>query len=168
MNRAALAAVALAALMLLPVAASPALVASAQTTITIGALLPLTGDLSDYGVRAEAALRLAVEEVNKYLEEKGAWFRLDLRVEDTATQPDVAVSKLNTLIAEGIKFVIGPMTSAEVSKIKSIADSENVLVISPSSTAIELSIPGDNIYRFCPDDAFQAMAAKFGLSGLYS
>ena len=152
-------AAALAVMLLLPLAAAPAAYAQEQpVTITIGALLPLTGDLSDYGVRAEAAIRLAVEDVNSYLDQRGAWFRFDLRVEDTATQPDVAVSKLNTLIAEGIKFVIGPMTSAEVSKIKSIADSENVLVISPSSTAIELSIPDDNIYRFCPDDAFQAKA----------
>ena len=149
-------------------AALPVLKTRAQTTITIGALLPLTGDLSDYGVRAEATLKVAIEDVNAYLEQKGAWFRLDLRVEDTATNPDTAVQKLNTLISAGIKFVVGPMTSAEVTKIKDLANQNNVLVISPSSTAIELAIPGDNVFRFCPDDSVQSkviakIAEDFGI-----
>lgn len=149
-------------------AALPVIKTQAQTTITIGALLPLTGDLSDYGVRAEATLKVAIEDVNAYLEQKGAWFRLDLRVEDTATNPDTAVQKLNTLISAGIKFVVGPMTSAEVTKIKDLANQNNVLVISPSSTAIELAIAGDNVFRFCPDDSVQSkviakIAEDFGI-----
>ncbi len=135
-----------------PTPAAPAKV----KTIVIGALLPLTGDLQSYGVRAKAALEVALEEVNKYLEEKGAWFRLDLKVEDTRTQPDEAVAKFNTLVAQGIKFIIGPMTSAEAKKLKDLADEKNVLLISPSSTAVELAIPGDNLFRFCPNDLVQS------------
>jgi branched-chain amino acid transport system substrate-binding protein len=145
------------------IAAAPALgladVALAQPqTITIGALLPLTGDLQSYGVRAKAAVEVAVKDMNEYLEQQNAWFRFELVVVDTQTKPDVAVQQFNSLIAQGIKFVVGPMTSAEVKKLKDLADQNNVLLISPSSTAIELAIPGDNVFRFCPADDVQSKA----------
>ena len=125
-------------------------------TIKIGALLPLTGDLQSYGQRASAAIEYAVQEMNDYLAQHNASFRLELVVENTETKPDIAVQKMNTLVAQGVKFVVGPMTSAEVKKVKQIADQNKVLVISPSSTAIELAIPGDYIYRFCPADDVQS------------
>ncbi|MCE4599651.1 MAG: penicillin-binding protein activator [Desulfurococcales archaeon] len=128
------------------------------TTITVGSLLPLTGDLQSYGERAKAAVEVAVEDMNKFLEEQNAWFRLKLVVEDTQTKPDVAVQKFNSLIAQNIKLIVGPMTSAEVKKLKDLADQNNVLLISPSSTAIELAIPGDNVFRFCPADDIQSKA----------
>ncbi len=146
-------------------------VSTAQQTITIGALLPLTGDLQSYGVRAKAAVEVAVEDMNAFLEEQNAWFRLELVVVDTQTKPDVAVSQFNSLIAQGIKFVVGPMTSAEVKKLKELADQNNVLLISPSSTAIELAIPGDNVFRFTPADDVQskavgALARDLGIKGV--
>ncbi|MCE4619998.1 MAG: penicillin-binding protein activator [Desulfurococcales archaeon] len=149
-------------------------VASAQqqpVTIKIGALLPLTGDLQSYGERAQAAVEFAVQEMNQYLKEKNAWFRLQLIVEDTQTKPDVAVQKFSSLVAQGVKFIVGPMTSAEVKKVRGPADQQNVLIISPSSTAIELAIPGDNVFRFCPADNVQskaigALAQKLGLKAV--
>ncbi|MEB3859752.1 MAG: ABC transporter substrate-binding protein [Desulfurococcales archaeon] len=166
-------AVALIAILALAVAV-PAVIspsAQAQTTIRIGGLLPLTGDLQSYGVRAQAAVEVAVESVNAFLEEQNAWFRFELVVEDTQTKPDVAVSKYNSLVAQGIKFIVGPMTSAEVKKLKDLATQQNVLLISPSSTAIELAIPGDNVFRFCPADDVQSQAVAsllrdFGISGV--
>jgi branched-chain amino acid transport system substrate-binding protein len=150
----------IAAIALTTVLASLAAIGTPATaqpkTITVGALLPLTGDLQSYGLRAKAALEVALEDINKYLEEKGAWFRLELIIEDTATKPDIAVSKFSTLVAQGIKFIVGPMTSAEAKKLKDLADEKNVLLISPSSTAVELAIPGDNLFRFCPNDKVQS------------
>lgn len=127
-------------------------------TITLGALLPLTGDLSDYGARQQTTLQVAIEDMNKYLEEHDAWFRLELAVEDTATLPDQAVQKFNALVARGIKFIVGPMSSAEAKKVKDLATQQNVLLISPSSTADELALPGDNLYRFCAPNAVEAVA----------
>ena len=82
-----------------------------------------------------------------------------MRFEDTQVKPDIALSKLQTLAGDGIKFVIGPMSSAEVKQIKSFADENKILVISPSSTSPALAIPNDYIYRFCPTDLFQGPAA---------
>src|SRR5437660_11450570 len=40
--------------------------------------------------------------------------------------------------------------------IKPYADAHNILVISQGSTASSLAIPGDNIFRFCPNDMREA------------
>src|SRR5205807_6537636 len=53
---------------------------------------------------------------------------------------------------------IGPQSSAEVAMIKPYADAHDILVISQGSTASSLSIPGDNIFRFCPNDMHEADA----------
>ena len=56
----------------------------------------------------------------------------------------------------GIRIVLGPDSSAEVEAVKAYADENGILLISPSSTAISLAIPGDNVFRFVPDDTQQA------------
>ena len=148
----------IAMMLIAPIVAAVATAQQEPVTITIGALLPLTGDLQSYGERAKAAVEFAVDQMNNYLEQENAWFRLQLVVEDTQTQPDIAVQKFNNLVAQGIKFIVGPMTSAEVKSLKDLANQQNVLIISPSSTAIELAIPDDNVFRFCPADDVQSKA----------
>ncbi|NOZ88672.1 MAG: ABC transporter substrate-binding protein [Crenarchaeota archaeon] len=126
-----------------------------QGTIEIGALLPLTGDLASYGENSKAALELAQEDINKFLEKAGAPFRIKIVIEDTETKPDVALQKLQALAQKGIKIFIGPMTSAEVKQLKGYADQNKLLIISQSSTAPSLAIPDDYIFRFCPTDRIQ-------------
>jgi branched-chain amino acid transport system substrate-binding protein len=53
---------------------------------------------------------------------------------------------------------VGPSTSADLEQIKSYANQNGILIVSPSSTAPSLSIPGDNIFRLVPDDTHQAQA----------
>ncbi len=127
--------------------------------VTIGALLTLTGDLASYGENSKVAIEYAEQEVNQWLSSIGAGWSLKVRIEDTATDPKTAADKIRILHAAGIKIVVGPMTSAEVSEIKSYADTNQILVVSQSSTSPALSIPDDFIFRFCPDDTIQGPAA---------
>ena len=83
-----------------------------QNTILIGALLPLTGTSSSTGEEAEASLRLAVDDVNNQFAKAGLPTRVGLIIEDTKTDPAVAVEKLEDLASKGIRVVIGPSTSA--------------------------------------------------------
>jgi len=126
--------------------------------IVIGALLPLTGSLASYGENSRVAIELAVQDVNAWLEASGLPYRVRVEVEDTETKPDVALQKLQTMAAKGIKIFIGPQTSAEVRNLKGFADSNKLLLVSQSSTAPELAIPDDFIFRFCPDDTIQSKA----------
>jgi len=55
--------------------------------------------------------------------------------------------------------VIGPMASAGVKALKEYADSNKILVVSPSSTSPALAIPDDYIFRFPPTDELQGKIA---------
>jgi branched-chain amino acid transport system substrate-binding protein len=127
-----------------------------QNPILIGALLPLTGTSSSTGEEAEASLRLAVEDVNNQFAKTGLSTRVGLIIEDTKTDPAVALEKLKDLASKGIRVVIGPSTSAAVAAVKEYADENDILIVSSSSTAPSLAIPNDNVIRFVPDDTHQA------------
>ncbi len=126
-----------------------------QGEIDIGALLPLTGSLASYGQNSQASAMLAQNDVNAFLQKAGLPFTIKLLVEDTETKPDVALQKLQSLASKGVKLYVGPQTSGELRQIKSYADSNQLLLVSQSSTAPDLAIPGDFVFRFCPDDTIQ-------------
>lgn len=127
--------------------------------VKIGALLPLTGVLSSYGENDKVALEFAEKEINEWLKARGEEWYIKLYIEDSATDPKTALDKLMTLHGKGIKFVIGPMSSAEIRELKSYADTNEILVISQSSTSPALAIEGDWIFRFVTTDLIQGPAA---------
>ncbi len=129
----------------------------------IGVLLPLTGDYTESGQAVRAAVEVAAEDVNNYFTQIGSTFQVRLVVEDTATDPAVALDKLKQLEKEGIRIVIGPGSSAELEAIRSYADEHGILVVSTMSTAPSLAIEGDNVFRFVPPDTFQADAMAYCL-----
>jgi len=128
--------------------------APAADEIVLGVLLSLTGDWSSLGNDSQAAIELAVDEVNRTLL-AGSPTRLRAVVEDTRLQPDVALDRLRSLAAQGARIVIGPQSSAEVRALKPFADANGVLLVSQGSTASALAIPDDNIFRFVPDDSHE-------------
>jgi branched-chain amino acid transport system substrate-binding protein len=69
-----------------------------------------------------------------------------------------ALEAIKELDRRDVRIVIGPQSSAELAMIKHYADAHNILVISQGSTASSLAIPGDNIFRFCPNDTREAEA----------
>ncbi len=129
--------------------------ASMPLTVNMGVLLPTTGDLSSHGQDNGIAIQFAAENFNQYLESIGAMWRVNLVVEDSQSDPVVALEKLQSLNSKGIKLVLGPESSAEVKNIKSYADSNGMLLLSPSSTSPKLAID-DNIFRLIPDDTKQS------------
>jgi len=96
------------------------------SVIKIGALLSLSGDLASYGQTAKAALMLAQQDINAYLNSTRPGVQVQFVVEDTATKPDQALSELQTLAAQGIKFFIGPTTSAELKKYNQLCRKQSV------------------------------------------
>jgi branched-chain amino acid transport system substrate-binding protein len=129
-----------------------------KQSITLGALLPLTGASSSLGESEDAAIKIAIKNVNEYFSKSNSHTRVGLIVEDTQTNPTISLEKLKDLAARGVRIVIGPGTSAEIQEVKDYADKNGILLASPSSTAPSLAVPGDNIYRFIPDDTHQAQA----------
>jgi branched-chain amino acid transport system substrate-binding protein len=129
-----------------------------QQTVTIGALIPITGVSSSLGESEGAALKVATKDINEYLFKTHSGIGIKLVVEDTQSNSSVSLEKLKQLAAKGIKIVIGPATSAAVQGVKDYADKNGIILISPSSTAPSLAIAGDNLFRFVPDDRHQGEA----------
>lgn len=120
--------------------------------IQLGAILSLTGDLATFGENEQVAAEFAVGHVNDLLEDMGANWTLAIVAEDTQTDPDIALEKVESLAARGIKLIIGPLSSGEVRSIKGYCDANKILAISQSSTAPDMAIEDDYIFRFCPTD----------------
>lgn len=134
--------------------------------ITVGGvLLPLTGDFSEAGEAGQAALGgVAAVDINDYFASIGSDYRVRLVIEDTQTDPAVALEKLQELDNQGgIRMVIGPGSSAELEAIRTYADRHGILIVSTMSTAPSLAIAGDNVFRFVPPDTFQADATAYYL-----
>ncbi len=129
-----------------------------KNTVVIGGLFSLTGNESTLGNASHAAMEIAVEDINEFLNDNGKNIIFDVDVKDTGLDPEAALQKLMELNDSGVKLVIGPISSAEVAVIKDFADDNAILIVSQSSTAGSLSIAGDNIFRFVPDDSQEAVA----------
>jgi ABC-type branched-subunit amino acid transport system substrate-binding protein len=126
--------------------------------VTLGALLPLTGAWATVGKSENAAIKIAVKDVNQYLSKSNSNIRIGLIVEDTGTDPAISLEKLQDLASKGVRIVIGPATSAELNVLQYYASQKGIMLISPSSTAPSLAVVGNNVYRFIPDDTYQAQA----------
>lgn len=124
-------------------------------TVSIGVLAPLTGSLQHIGEGMQTALTVGLPQVNRRLTLEGQNFRLATVVKDTASDPQTALMALLALKAQGIKFVIGPVSSAECAAILPVANSLGMILISPASTATSLAIAGDNLFRLMPNDNSQ-------------
>ncbi|MEM4553321.1 MAG: ABC transporter substrate-binding protein [Ignisphaera sp.] len=125
--------------------------------VKIGALLPLSGPLSSFAAELKTAIEYAEREINDYLASKGRTWRIKFVVEDTAGDPRTHLEKLMALHAAGVKIFIGGISSAELSEALSYCNTNNILIISPSSTSPALSLP-DMALRYAPPDQYQGKA----------
>jgi branched-chain amino acid transport system substrate-binding protein len=128
-----------------------------KPVVKIGVLADLTGSWSTLGKNTVAALQIAAADLeNIHPQYHPVEFRFLVR--DTHLDPSRALEAIRDLDQRGVKIVIGPQSSSEVAEIMPYANAHRILVISQGSTASSLAIPGDNIFRFCPNDIREAEA----------
>ena len=129
--------------------------------MTIGASLPLSGDLADFGPPGEKAADLALEEINAAIEEVGADHTIELVKEDNcgAADPQCAVQAQRKLAtSDGASCIAGPWGSADtIPSGESVSVPEEVPLISPSATSDEITGLDDEgfVNRTSPPDSFQ-------------
>ena len=121
--------------------------------VMIGGLFSITGNWETLGKASKSALEIAIEDINEFYKGNEKNVKFASSVKDTVLEPNLALELLKEFLDSGTNLVIGPMSSAEVSVIKDFADSNDMIIVSQSSTAGSLSIAGDNIFRFAPDDS---------------
>ncbi|HTN45927.1 MAG TPA: ABC transporter substrate-binding protein [Flavipsychrobacter sp.] len=129
-----------------------------RQNVKIGALLSLTGNWSSLGITSRAAMDIALEDINAYMEETGSRYRFTSEIFDTKLDASLATDFIAEASKNGCKFILGPQSSAEAAAVNSYASANDMLVVSQGSTAGTLSIENDNLFRFCPDDHIEGLA----------
>lgn len=124
--------------------------------ILLGGVFSLTGNWSSLGLTSQAAMELAVQDVNAFVGGDGPRFRAS--IEDSRLEAPRALEAVRTLHGRGARLVIGPQASSEVAAVKSFVDENGVLLVSQSSTAGSLAIAGDNVFRLTPADSLEGVA----------
>ncbi len=133
-------------------------------TITLGLIGPMTGSLAVYGTHIQSGAELAIEQIN---EEGGITigdksYQLATEVKDDQGDSTECLNAFNALLSDGIELVIGSATSGCTSAITSLANSENVCLITPSGTSDSLTTEMDYVFRTCFKDSFQGkLAAQY-------
>jgi ABC-type branched-subunit amino acid transport system substrate-binding protein len=126
--------------------------------LTIGDLIPLTGDLSDFGPPGDKAAQVAVDQINAAISDSGADHTVTLTTEDDQTSDQAGVSAARKLVADGASCIAGSWASSvSIPVARSVSVREGVLQISPASTSDEITGLDDDglMNRTAPPDSFQ-------------
>ena len=143
--------------------ASLAFAPLAHAEIVIGLVAPLTGPVAAYGDQVKNGAETAVAEINKNGGILGE--QVVLKIADDAGEPKQGVSAANQLVGEGVRFVVGPVTSGVAMPASDVFAENGILMVTPTATTPELTTRGlTNVFRTCGRDDQQAeVAAKYVL-----
>lgn len=122
-------------------------------TIKIGILAPLTGNVSVYGVASSNGSKLAIDKLNA---EGGILGKqIEIASEDEEGDATKAVNAYNKLVGEGIVALVGDVTSKPTISVAQKSVKDNLPIITPTATAIDVTTFGTNVYRTCFLDPYQ-------------
>ena len=122
-------------------------------TIKIGGMAPLTGALAIYGITTTNGAELAVKEINEnggILGKKIEYIMLDTKGDSTE-----AVMAYNKLVDEKVAGIIGEVTSKPTLAVAEVAVQDNMPLITPTGTQVDITEVGPNIFRVCFTNPYQ-------------
>ena len=122
-------------------------------TIKIGGMAPLTGALAIYGVTTTNGAELAVKEIN----ENGGILgkKIEYIILDTKGDSTEAVMAYNKLVDEKVAGIIGEVTSKPTLAVAEVAVQDNMPLITPTGTQVDITEVGPNIFRVCFTNPYQ-------------
>ena len=126
--------------------------------LTIGNLVPLSGDLADFGPPGQKAAEMAAGQINDAIKKNGLDDTVTLKTEDDQTSDSAGVSAARKLVDGGASCIAGSWASSVTIPVaRSVSIREGVLQISPASTSDEITGLEDDglLNRTVPPDSFQ-------------
>ena len=122
-------------------------------TIKIGGMAPLTGALAIYGVTTTNGAELAVKEIN----ENGGILgkKIEYIILDTKGDSTEAVMAYNKLVDEKVAGIIGEVTSKPTLAVAEVAVQDNMPLITPTGTQVDITEAGPNVFRVCFTNPYQ-------------
>jgi branched-chain amino acid transport system substrate-binding protein len=132
-------------------------------TVTIGLLDDLTDGLSSDGIRINASANLAASDINNWLiHNDTAWSSVGVTFKistlDYALDNSKAQSDLSTFVSQGVNEIVGPLNSGTLGAVEQYVTSNQLIMISPSSTSVALAGTSPYVFRTAPNDAAQGLA----------
>lgn len=122
---------------------------SKDEPVTVGVVLPLTGEFAIYGEPIRRGIELAFEELQA---QEDFPYPLDLQVRDSESEPGTAADQLDQLYEAGAPAVIGGVTTAEALAMVEVADQRDRVLLSPSASSPQLTGLSTNFFRVFPSD----------------
>lgn len=137
------------------------------STVKIGAIQPISGQVSAYGTQSRDAINMAVDEINA----KGGVLggkKLEVIIEDDEANPEKTKNAFTKLVTKDkVIGIIGALTSKCSLAITKEAQQRKIVMISPSSTNDTVTDAGDYIFRACYKDSFQGpVVAQYAIEKL--
>jgi branched-chain amino acid transport system substrate-binding protein len=130
--------------------------AQGSDTVSIGAVLPLSGSVAFYGNESRDGALLAIDEINAAGGLLGK--KLALIAEDDEGNAEKTINAFTKLTSrDKVPFVIGSSTSGATQAMCPLAQRNRVVLISPSATNETVTKVGDYIFRACFIDPFQGV-----------
>ena len=126
-----------------------------STNIIIGRILPLTGAAASYGKSEQKGTQLAIDEINSSGGIGGK--KLEIIFEDSQCSAKDGVNAMKKLVdVDKVPVVLGATCSGVTLAIAPIANERKVLLLSPLSSASEITNAGPFVFRVMPSDSFQS------------
>jgi len=133
-----------------------------QEPIKIGFIGPLTGGMAGLGMDILHGAQIKLEEINSAGEVDGRPFEL-ITEDGRCTGADAASAAQKLVHVDKVVAIHGGECSGETLAAAPIAEAEQVVMLSPSSSHPDITDAGDFIFRDYPNDALKtrAMAQYF-------
>ena len=134
--------------------------------VKIGGIFPLSGSVAVYGIECRNGIELAISEINAAGGINGK--QVVLVSEDDEGNPEKTVNAYKKLVTkDGVKVIIGSLTSGCTAAISSLAQAQKVVLIAPAATMESITDAGDFVFRACFIDPFQGtVGGKFSGTNL--
>lgn len=137
-----------------------------SSSVNIGVILPLTGDVAAYGQSAKNGLEMLKEEANNaggILAKKVNFIYGD----DEAKASSATIVAQKLINNDKVVSLVGPLTSTSCIAVGPIAQNAKIPMITGSGTNTKVTSAGDFIFRSCFQDPFQGVVtSKFALEDL--
>ena len=127
----------------------------AAAPIKLGGIGPTTGANALYGTAVQHGEELAVQEIN----EAAGYTVFELKFEDDTSDPETALNAYNNLKDWGMQILLGTVTSDPCLTVGAEAAADNLFMLTPSASAEDVALTGDNIFQMCFTDPNQGIAA---------
>jgi branched-chain amino acid transport system substrate-binding protein len=140
---------------------------STGDTIKIGAIGPLSGAASTYGVSVKEGAELLEKEVNDGGGINGK--KVQFVFEDDQADPNSSMQAFNKLVDdEKVCAILGPVTSGATLAVAPNATSKQIPMITPTATEPTITnVGGEYMFRGCFVDSFQGeVLAKYATEKL--